>query len=395
MVSDIMTDSFHRFITICQTLWFTISCLASPFQGLFITTFELTALSFILMFFAVSFAWWHKPMDVTRPITITASVTIEQMLSEGPPSARGPWYRTPLDFVSRKEWFLSLLWSYFTDLGFRSRIPLIHLFTRRISSRPHDRIRTDQFPSTGALAEVISVPFLLGYAVIFALAWNFQFPSRTERMLWRSSSVYMVFVSTFGALYSAYCRYVLIPNHTHSYGKPRSIRGKESVISTRPLSRLSKMLKTIRSVLSELRNVSPSKDPHLELPLAVIIPFVIMSANFCFFRAFVLIEDYIGLRSMPASAYETVQWNQYFPHIWSISGPRSFRFSPCSGTSWRRWYQGDAEVQQQCHDRDIEGNYMETRHHERVAWSRANLLCRVRNENSFTITFCDWNHIDS
>jgi hypothetical protein len=153
-----------------------VSCVARPVQGLFITTFELTALSFILGFFAISFAWRKKPLDVSHSITIYMDTTVEQIHAEGPPAAREDWFRTPLDFISRKEWFISLLWTYFTDLGFKLKVPFIKFVSRRITTRPHNRIPTDNFPCTDATAEILYVPFIVSYAIIFALGWNFDSP---------------------------------------------------------------------------------------------------------------------------------------------------------------------------------------------------------------------------
>ncbi|EHK97858.1 hypothetical protein M7I_6355 [Glarea lozoyensis 74030] len=182
------SDGLARLITVCQTLWFTISCVARPLQSLSLTTIELTTLSFILLYLFISFAWRHKPIDVSRPLTLHTTTPISRIHSEGPPSARAPTKAWGLDFISRREYFMSLFWSYFTNLAYTLHIPLIHLFTRRITSRPHDRIRTDHFAATDALSEVLSAPLIGAYAVIFALAWDFEFPSRVEQMLWRASS---------------------------------------------------------------------------------------------------------------------------------------------------------------------------------------------------------------
>jgi hypothetical protein len=70
-----------------------------------------------------------------------------------------------------------------------------------------------------------------------------------------------------------------------------------------------------QTAMASMKNVSPDQDPHLELPLRVVIPFTIICAIYCCFRVYILIKDDAGLRSMTASAYQNVEWSQYFPHI--------------------------------------------------------------------------------
>jgi hypothetical protein len=76
------TDLESSLITVCQATWFTINSVARPVQGLFLTTLELTALSFIVVFFAVSFCWLHKPMGVSRPITLRIETKIEVIVQQ-------------------------------------------------------------------------------------------------------------------------------------------------------------------------------------------------------------------------------------------------------------------------------------------------------------------------
>jgi len=64
-----------------------------------------------------------------------------------------------------------------------------------------------------------------------------------------------------------------------------------------------------------VRNNSPDHDPVLRIPLEAIIPSMIVSAGYCIFRAYILIEDVLALRALPPSSFETVSWTQYFPHI--------------------------------------------------------------------------------
>lgn len=67
-------------------------------------------------------------------------------------------------------------------------------------------------------------------------------------------------------------------------------------------------------VLSKLKNIDPEQDPALEIPLRALIPISLVCVLYAVSRAFILTEDFIGLRSLPKSAFETVSWSKYIPH---------------------------------------------------------------------------------
>ena len=68
-----------RLLSIFQALWFSISLIARPIQGLAITTLELTTASFVIVMFGTSYFWFHKPSDISRPITLTSSSSIAEI----------------------------------------------------------------------------------------------------------------------------------------------------------------------------------------------------------------------------------------------------------------------------------------------------------------------------
>ncbi len=87
----------------------------------------------------------------------------------------------PLDFLSRNEWFASRLWRYYVQILHYLRIPIF----RRPTCRPYDRFPSDNFLYVDKLAERIATPIIVLYSCIFMFAWKSEFPTPTERLLWR------------------------------------------------------------------------------------------------------------------------------------------------------------------------------------------------------------------
>lgn len=74
-------------------------------------------------------------------------------------------------------------------------------------------------------------------------------------------------------------------------------------------------LSRTKSLAEELRNRSLTMDPQFRLPLRIILPVTVGSAMYCVCRAYILIEDFISLRRLPATSYDTVNWSRYLPHF--------------------------------------------------------------------------------
>ena len=54
-----------------------------------------------------------------------------------------------------------------------------------------------------------------------------------------------------------------------------------------------------RWLFNGTRNILPYNDPEMAIPFGLVIWTTILSAAYCFSRMFILIEDFIELRSLP------------------------------------------------------------------------------------------------
>jgi hypothetical protein len=179
----------------------------------------------------------------------------------------------------------------------------IGLFSRPITVRPIDRIPGDNFPEVistdhGILAGLIYI----AYAAIFLCGWNLPFPTRIERILWRVTSICnMAFLWLMTALAGWYQRFFLPQQSVHDLPDEKA----QKSTTTRKSN----------SIISWMRNNSPGQDPAMETPLRFLIPATMLCSLYCLSRMYILIEDFIGLRELPSSAFDTVNWSHVLPHF--------------------------------------------------------------------------------
>ncbi|KAI9783679.1 MAG: hypothetical protein M1839_003527 [Geoglossum umbratile] len=316
------SDTPVRVITSFQIAWFTLSCIGRKVQHLAITTLELTTLGFILCTFATSFYWIHKPSDVNTAITVTTRtrpsnasdaegangtrITLACILQEAEDArSREPYFNSPLDFVSRREWWWTKFWSYALNivritLGFSGK-----------KARPWQRIPNDNFPKLSSRATAILFFFNLGFPGFTIAAWDFHFPSHVERLLWRISSVGLP-----GCLVAFFCWqnfvWQILPALEKHY--PWWFAAKRHVPETERAPGWCGAKQLWYKTVAKMRNIGAEKDPNLDMPAKAVIPLFTISAFYCIFRYYTLLEDFLALRALPSSAYATVEWAQMIPH---------------------------------------------------------------------------------
>jgi hypothetical protein len=108
------------------------------------------------------------------------------------------------------------------------------------------------------------VLIILAFTACHLIGWNFYFPTRTEQLLWRMASVLCAVMPAM----SLFCIYFTDP--------------------------------------------APAGSKHAKV--WGILTLFCMSAYFLV-RAYLLVEVFISLRSIPMDAYTAVDWSAYIPHI--------------------------------------------------------------------------------
>lgn len=300
-------DGLVRFITVGQTLWFTANCITRSVQHLAITTLELTTVAFIFCTLGTSFCWAHKPADVDRAIILEANCSIADILREAGDCAREPYRNTPLDFVSRKEWSWSLYWSFWINLLRGLRI----VFRPKV--RPINRFPNDAFPELADWGLIAFSVFSIGYGAIFLGGWNFSFPTNTERLLWRVAST-MSLGAIVGCWIVDTAVFRVLPAMRAWRSKSKKSQGPETGIRLRWVG--AKWIPPkVKAIAAKVRNNSLDQDPALTVPLKALLPATLTGIIYVLARAYIIVEDFAGLRALPPSAFDTVDWTKVIPHI--------------------------------------------------------------------------------
>ncbi|KAK4993829.1 hypothetical protein LTR50_000042 [Elasticomyces elasticus] len=281
-----------------------------------LTTLELTTAGFIFCTLVTTYCWAHKPADITTPISLETKVSIAEILIDAGDAAKEPYSRTPLDFVGRKEWSWSQYWSFWmhSTSDFSQR-----LFGLRISFAPQMR-PINRFPNDTFLRipwrVVPALIFLdMVYAAIYLSSWNFWFPTPIERVLWRVSTLSIMsciiaycLIEAFAFFLVPMIRRALAKYTPRVFKKPHLNRHRRWVGRRQESSRL-------HAWAAYMRNNSPQQDPNLTVPLLALIPISMTGVVYWCARAYILVDGFLILRALPPSAYETVNWSAYIPHL--------------------------------------------------------------------------------
>ena len=217
------------------------------------------------------------------------------------------WVCTPLDFLSREEWWCSAFWRHYTHILYWM-VPACWRWKKR---RPIDRLPDIIWhkPSSNSLVFLAGIT-MMAYGAIFVAGWNIEFPTSTEQLLWRISSLVAFGCGCVGCILGYlgneyYFKCVNIKEIENRSHMPEKIGHAD-----RPALRRKRYKTWIFRRLDGIRNNSPEEDPMLYIPLRYWFPATVTCATYSLVRSYILVEDFVSLRSLPASAYTLVDWTR-------------------------------------------------------------------------------------
>ncbi|KAL8901347.1 MAG: hypothetical protein Q9207_005242 [Kuettlingeria erythrocarpa] len=277
-------DTVTKVITCFQIGYLVLQCLGRAGQGLEITTLELSTLAIVVCTILTSICWLRKPLDVRTPITLRMETSIERVLCDAGEAAAIPFRQTPLDFVDD----LGPSWSL--NVQTFMKMPTMPY------ERPITRFGNDRFPNLKGYQEAFLCFSTLVYAAIHLAGWNFAFPTKLEQVLWRVSSMFL-FGNT--ALF-------WICETTSSWYR----NGRWQRLFYRAFDP-SKM-EDIEKARLEKQDQRIRKELPLKWEFWSIFP---LAVTYGAARGYLIVEVFLGLRSLQPSAYVNVNWSAIIPHV--------------------------------------------------------------------------------
>lgn len=275
-------DTFTKVITAFQVSYLVIQCAARAVQKLTITTLELNALAIVVCSLMTSYAWLHKPADVHSPLHIYSSKTIEEIIGN-----RG-WDLTPLDFVDENGP------AYSVNVQPFMKMPVIP------PERPIQRIPNDRFPTNPyGIQEYLLCLATLLFTGIHVAGWNFDFPTTTERTLWRISSLLLFGITIAFWIFETIASWTRLGRWQTIWLYLFNRAGLE-----RHRNRLHrKGTLTVKRKMAEL----PQTWEFVAItPLAIVYGIA---------RLYLIAEAFAELRDINATAYVNVEWTNFIPHV--------------------------------------------------------------------------------
>ena len=246
------SDWLAKSLVLFQTSWFVMQCIARATEHLPATHFEIVTLAYAAMNFTIYIFWWNKPLNVNRPVRVFRKSEPKETQHQVNEPTRKLTLEAIHKGLDKVFLFITGTQDEGVDLSHEDRVP---------------RFWANNTGSVAAIADFIALGLGVCFGAIHCIAWDFSFPTHTELLIWRISSVaitavpvYVPFVTIFGGF-----------------------------------------LATVRP-----GNV-----------LEVCFYFFILSGGILYIlaRAVTLILAFTSLRDLPPGAYETVHWTTFIPHV--------------------------------------------------------------------------------
>lgn len=276
-------DGFQKTFTCMQTGWYIVQCLGRVSQKLAITTLELTTLSYVFCTLFMYIQWANKPLDVESPTILVSEATIEQILIEAGEEASKLYHLTPLDFIDDQSpsWLIDVQ----PHLRFRRGPP----------ERPLPRFTNDRLPVIGASADAILLFIVsMTYCSLHFVAWNFEFPTQIEKILWRASAITIVVTAKIFWLCETYQDGVRLGRWERWYKRMFPDRAEKAI---------------------RFRSTREEKKKPMFIPVWEVVIMIPVTFFYSLARSYIVIEIFLGQRSLPSSAFDTVDWSHYLPHF--------------------------------------------------------------------------------
>ena len=168
------SDWLAKTLVLLQTSWFVMQCIARGIKHLPLTHLEIVTLAYAAVTFLIYVFWWNKPLNVNRPVrvfrTSEPSETQPQPISE----ARKLTWESVNDGLGTIFNFIAGSQDEDVNLSREDRAPRFWANNTGINS---------------LIVDLIMFGVGVCFGAIHCIAWGSPFPTHTELLIWRISSV--------------------------------------------------------------------------------------------------------------------------------------------------------------------------------------------------------------
>ena len=171
------SDWLAKSLVLLQTSWFVVQCIARGIKHLPVTHLEIVTLAYAAMNFVIYVFWWNKPLNVNRPVRVF------QKPGESEPSGTQPQSSSEARILTWESVFHGLVMIFNFITGFQDE---------DVNLSREDRVPRFWANSTednAGIADIIMLGVGICFGAIHCIAWGFSFPTHTEMLIWRISSV--------------------------------------------------------------------------------------------------------------------------------------------------------------------------------------------------------------
>ncbi|KAJ9653063.1 hypothetical protein H2198_007725 [Neophaeococcomyces mojaviensis] len=301
------SNGLTKFLTAAQVSWLAVQVIVRVAQQLEVAYLEITTLSFVVCAIGTFASWYRKPYDVQTSMIIQMPnhfISDIRPLEKHWDSFRSSHPEACQDLqnglvVNSKFTMLDVIFdgggsftNQFTD---RLRIWRPNIAPRGTPYQP-DRIRNDRFPLMDCYMFAVFTVVVFGYAAIHVAAWNSPLPTKAEQYLWRVSSLSLAGTVLAWVAFDLVTTPIIVVPFKIYLAASLNMLG----------------MKGMTQVSGESNREIEARvlPPKWRIRLSTVLGLIYLPS-----RAFILIESFVALRSMPASVYQQVDWGKVVPHI--------------------------------------------------------------------------------
>ena len=248
------SDWLAKSLVLLQTSWFVMQCIARGIKHLPVTHLEIVTLAYAAMNFMIYVFWWNKPLNVNRPVRVFRKSGESEPSGTQPQSISEAWkltWESVIDSLRTIFYFIIGGQDRDVNLSHEDRVP---------------RFWANSTRNDFATADIIMLGVGICFGAIHCIAWRFPFPTHTELLMWRVSSVAITAVPILVSLMFALSAW---------------------------------LQNTDFNTIGDIFGIS-------------IIPAVIL---YIIARVVTLVLALTSLRDLPPGAFDTVHWTTFIPHV--------------------------------------------------------------------------------